>query len=108
MVLASYSGCDTTTVIALFTASMGLMGAFYPGMKVNALDLSNNYAGTIMAIVNGIGAVAGIIAPYLVGLLTTDVSFLILFFFCIISNIIVLTQLLNFEVGSVIYEFNYQ
>ncbi|XP_026317478.1 putative inorganic phosphate cotransporter isoform X2 [Hyposmocoma kahamanoa] len=42
MVLASYSGCDTTTVIILFTASMGLMGAFYPGMKVNALDLSNN------------------------------------------------------------------
>lgn len=73
MVLASYSGCDTTTVIVLFTASMGLMGAFYPGMKVNALDLSDNYAGTIMAIVNGIGAIAGIIAPYLVGLLTTDV-----------------------------------
>lgn len=76
MVLASYSGCDTTTVIVLFTASMGLMGAFYPGMKVNALDLSCNYAGTIMAIVNGIGAIAGIIAPYLVGLLTTDVSFI--------------------------------
>lgn len=53
---------------------MGLMGAFYPGMKVNALDLSGNYAGTIMAIVNGIGAITGIIAPYLVGLLTPDVS----------------------------------
>lgn len=53
---------------------MGFMGAFYPGMKVNALDLSSNYAGTIMAIVNGIGAITGIIAPYLVGLLTPDVS----------------------------------
>lgn len=74
MILASYSGCDTQTVVILFTASMGLMGAFYPGMKVNALDLSGNYAGTIMAIVNGIGAITGIIAPYLVGLLTPDVS----------------------------------
>ncbi|KAG6442390.1 hypothetical protein O3G_MSEX002284 [Manduca sexta] len=72
MILASYSGCDTQVVVILFTASMGLMGAFYPGMKVNALDLSGNYAGTIMAIVNGIGAVTGIIAPYLVGVLTPD------------------------------------
>lgn len=74
MILASYSGCDTTAVVILFTTAMGLMGAFYPGMKVNALDLSSNYAGTIMAIVNGIGAITGIIAPYLVGLLTPDVS----------------------------------
>ncbi|KAJ2946160.1 hypothetical protein O0L34_g5093 [Tuta absoluta] len=72
MILASYSGCDAFTVVILFTASMGLMGAFYPGMKVNALDLSSNYAGTIMAIVNGIGAITGIIAPFLVGLLTPD------------------------------------
>jgi hypothetical protein len=27
-----------------------------------------------MAIVNGIGAIAGIVTPYLVGVLTTDVS----------------------------------
>ncbi|CAG9094103.1 hypothetical protein JYU34_012843 [Plutella xylostella] len=72
MILASYSGCDAQTVVILFTAAMGLMGAFYPGMKVNALDLSSNYAGTLMAIVNGIGAITGIIAPYLVGLLTPD------------------------------------
>lgn len=74
MILASYSGCNTESVVILFTTSMGLMGAFYPGMKVNALDLSGNFAGTIMAIVNGIGAITGIIAPYLVGLLTPDVS----------------------------------
>lgn len=74
MIFASYSGCDTQTVVILFTASMGLMGAFYPGMKVNALDLTSNFAGTVMAIVNGIGAITGIIAPYIVGLLTPDVS----------------------------------
>lgn len=44
-------------------------------MKVNPLDLSPNYAGVLMAITNGIGAITGIIAPYLVGVLTPNVSF---------------------------------
>jgi ACS family sodium-dependent inorganic phosphate cotransporter len=55
------------------------MGTFYPGMKVNALDLSPNYAGTLMAIVNGIGALTGIVTPYLVGVLTPDVSVFYIF-----------------------------
>ncbi|XP_031354995.1 putative inorganic phosphate cotransporter [Photinus pyralis] len=69
---ASYSGCDRYLAVALFTIAMGLMGTFYCGMKVNALDLSPNFAGTLMAIVNGIGAISGIITPYLIGALTTD------------------------------------
>lgn len=50
------------------------MGAFVPSLKVNALDLSPNYAGTLMALVGGIGAISGIITPYLVGVLTPNVS----------------------------------
>lgn len=50
------------------------MGTFYAGMKINALDLSPNYAGTLMAIVNGIGALSGIITPYLIEELTPNVS----------------------------------
>lgn len=57
-----------------FTLAMAFMGTYYPGMKVNCLDLSPNYSGTIMAITNGIGATTGIIAPALVGLLTPNVS----------------------------------
>lgn len=72
--LASYAGCDRTMVIIYFTLAMGIMGTFYPGMKVNPLDLSPNYAGTLMAITNGIGAITGIIAPTLVGLMTPNVS----------------------------------
>lgn len=89
---------------------MGTMGAFYPGtvklildlnffyitflsgMKVNPLDLSPNYAGSLMATTNGIGALTGILGyfnnliacnprihqlflicrPYLVGVITGD------------------------------------
>lgn len=73
---ASYSGCDKVMVASFFTLGMGLMGAFVPSLKVNALDLSPNYAGTLMALVAGIGAISGIITPYLVGLLTPNVSIL--------------------------------
>lgn len=74
IVLASYSGCDHLIVIIFFTAAMGAMGTFYPGMKVNGLDLTPNYAGTLMGTTNGIGAVTGIIGPWMVGYLTPNVS----------------------------------
>ncbi|CRK93649.1 CLUMA_CG007178, isoform A [Clunio marinus] len=70
IVAASYAGCNRITVVILFTIAMGTMGGFYPGMKVNPLDLSPNYSGSIMATTNGIGALTGILGPYLVGLLT--------------------------------------
>ncbi|XP_025074687.1 putative inorganic phosphate cotransporter isoform X2 [Pogonomyrmex barbatus] len=67
IIAASYASCDKTLVVAMFTIGMALMGTFYPGMKVNGLDLSPNYSGTLMALVNGIGAFTGIITPYIVG-----------------------------------------
>ncbi|XP_025837209.1 putative inorganic phosphate cotransporter isoform X2 [Agrilus planipennis] len=72
MLAASYAGCDRMLAVIMFTVAMGFMGTFYCGMKVNTLDLSPNYAGTIMAIQNGLGAITGIIAPYLIGILTED------------------------------------
>jgi hypothetical protein len=73
IIAASYSGCDRDLAVGMFTIAMSFMGTFYCGMKVNALDLAPNFAGTLMAIVNGIGAITGIIVPYLVGALTEDV-----------------------------------
>lgn len=68
---ASYaSESGETVVVTLFCIGMGFMGTFYPGMKVNALDLASNYAGTLMAVVNGIGALSGIATPILVGYIT--------------------------------------
>ncbi|RZF46751.1 hypothetical protein LSTR_LSTR002614 [Laodelphax striatellus] len=71
-VAASYAGCDKLLVAGLFTVGMAFMGFFYPSLKVNALDLSPNYAGTLMAFVNGIGAISGIITPTLIGYLITE------------------------------------
>lgn len=52
---------------------MGLMGTFVPSLKVNALDLSPNYSGTLMAIVGTIGCLSGVIAPYIVGIMVPNV-----------------------------------
>jgi MFS transporter, ACS family, solute carrier family 17 (sodium-dependent inorganic phosphate cotransporter), other len=62
LVAASYGGCDRVIAVTLFTFAMAFMGAYYSGMKVNALDLSPNFAGTLMGITNGIGALTGIAA----------------------------------------------
>lgn len=72
--LASYSGCNRLQAVGLFIASMALMGAYYSSVKINAADIAPNYAGTCAAFVNGIAAISGIVAPYLTGLLTPDVS----------------------------------
>ncbi|KAK9502635.1 hypothetical protein O3M35_011367 [Rhynocoris fuscipes] len=69
---ATYAGCDRITATSCFILGMGLMGFFYPSLKVNALDLSPNYAGSLSSLVMGVGAISGIITPYLVGILTPD------------------------------------
>lgn len=74
IILASYSGCDRIQAVGLFIASMAFMGGFYSSVKINAMDIAPNYAGTCSAFVNGLAAVAGIITPYMIGLLTPDVS----------------------------------
>jgi len=73
IVAASYAGCDKFWAVTSFTAGMGLMGTFVPSLKVNALDLSPNYSGTLMAIVGTIGCLSGVIAPYIVGIMVPNV-----------------------------------
>ncbi|XP_059045429.1 putative inorganic phosphate cotransporter [Achroia grisella] len=95
IILASYSGCDTTLAVFWFVAAMTVMGAYYSGMKINPLDISPNYAGTTTAMVNGIAAISGIISPYLIGLLTPDstlaqwrVAFWVCFGVLVFTNIV--------------------
>lgn len=52
------------------------MGNHFSGFRVNSLDLSPNYAGSLMALVNGAGALTGVIAPVFVGVMTANVSFI--------------------------------
>lgn len=52
---------------------MGFVGFYYVSMKINSLDLSPNYAGSLLALADGIGSLAGVAAPTFVGFMTPDV-----------------------------------
>jgi ACS family sodium-dependent inorganic phosphate cotransporter len=94
IVSASYAGCDRALGVVLFTLGVTLLGTGIPSLKVNALDLSPNYAGTVMAISNGAAACTGILTPYIVGILTPDqtlsqwrIVFWIIFGILIVTNV---------------------
>ncbi|XP_046627973.1 putative inorganic phosphate cotransporter isoform X1 [Neodiprion virginianus] len=69
---ASYAGCNRELVVTLFVLGMGVMGNCYPGSIVNIVDLSPNYAGTLMGIMKTMTALTGIAAPYAIGVLTPN------------------------------------
>lgn len=71
---ASFVGCDKFVATICFTLGMALMGFIYPSIRINALDLSPNYSASLMALVNGLGSFSGMVSPYVVGLLTPNVS----------------------------------
>lgn len=73
---ASYVGCNKFMATFYFALGMALMGFCYPSIRVNSLDLSPNYAPTIMALVNGIGCLSGMATPYVAGILTPNVRIL--------------------------------
>uniref|UniRef100_A0A1B6LE48 Major facilitator superfamily (MFS) profile domain-containing protein n=1 Tax=Graphocephala atropunctata TaxID=36148 RepID=A0A1B6LE48_9HEMI len=63
MLMASYSGCDRTMVIIYFMIMMFFKGMSYSTCRVLPVDLSPNYAGILMGIMNGVGSFAGLLSP---------------------------------------------
>ncbi|KAJ8978079.1 hypothetical protein NQ317_000638 [Molorchus minor] len=74
IMLACFFKCNRTAAIGLYAVGILMIGPFFSGMKVNINDVSRYYAGTIMAWVNGIGATAGVLGPWVVGYIVKDVS----------------------------------
>lgn len=73
IISASYAECNHLLVVIFFISSIGMHAFLTSGLSINPMDLSPNYAGTLMSLANGAGAITGIIAPYSVGLLTPNV-----------------------------------
>jgi cyanate permease len=63
---------DPTAAVALLTIAVGVNSAAYLGFNLNHIDLSPNYAGTMMGISSCIATIMSIVAPMLVGLIVTD------------------------------------
>ncbi|KAH8401148.1 hypothetical protein KR009_003348 [Drosophila setifemur] len=58
--------------VALLTLTVGISAATYLGFQVNHIDLSPNYAGTLMGLTNGAANVMSGLAPLAVGQIVQD------------------------------------
>lgn len=68
----AFTGCNQTVAIVWLCLSVGLNGGVYSGFQVNHVDLSPNYAGTLMGITNMIANTTGFITPYVAGVITNN------------------------------------
>uniref|UniRef100_A0A8D8VYQ6 Inorganic phosphate cotransporter n=1 Tax=Cacopsylla melanoneura TaxID=428564 RepID=A0A8D8VYQ6_9HEMI len=97
ILLASFAGMNRELAVFSFTLGMAFMGFYYPSIRVNTLDLSPNYAGVLMGIVNGLSSITGIFTPVFTGhVITNDtltewrIVFMVTFSILIVSAIIYL------------------
>jgi len=73
MIGLSYVGHEQKELaVALLILSAGLNSGVYVGFQVNHLDLSPNFAGTLMGITNGIGNCVSLVVPIVVGAIVTE------------------------------------
>ncbi|XP_016991510.1 putative inorganic phosphate cotransporter [Drosophila rhopaloa] len=63
---------NSALAITLLTVTVGISAATYLGFQVNHIDLSPNYAGTLMGLTNGAANVMSGIAPIIVGWIVHD------------------------------------
>ncbi len=60
--------------VALLTLAVGFSGFQYPGCMVNHVDIASPFAGILFGISNTFATIPGFVAPYVVGVITVDVS----------------------------------
>ncbi|XP_017774570.1 PREDICTED: sialin-like [Nicrophorus vespilloides] len=72
VVLAGYSNCERTYALICFSLALFFKGPFYCSLKVNGMDLTTNYAGVLMSLSNGIGSIAGVATPYVIGVIAPN------------------------------------
>jgi len=71
MVIASFSGCDHVTIVALLCVAVALVGPIASSLLVNYQDLAPNFAGSMMGVSNTVMTIAGILAPLVTGAIVT-------------------------------------
>ncbi|OXU27024.1 hypothetical protein TSAR_003443 [Trichomalopsis sarcophagae] len=94
-VVSVYVGCNKFQYFAVSFVSTFTSGAGFPGVKANVLDLSPNYAGTVMAVSHGLAGLCGFGGPYVVGILVPNQSltewilvFWIIFAVTVVTNVV--------------------
>jgi len=67
-----FIGCSKPLAVLCLCIAVGLNGGIYSGFQVNHMDLSPNFAGTLMGITNTVANMAGFLAPMFVGKMTNN------------------------------------
>lgn len=65
-----YIGCNRTAAVGLMALAVTSIGGMFCGFLSNHIDISPNFAGTLMAITNTVATVPGIVVPIFVGHVT--------------------------------------
>lgn len=75
LVGAGYVPCGKPYVaVAMVTVAVGMCGFHYAGLYINYIDIAPPFAGVLFGMSNTFGALAGVVAPYVVQLITASVS----------------------------------
>lgn len=74
LIAASYAGCNEILSVTFLTIAVGCHGFNAAGTILNLFDLAPNYVGALCGIGNTVTTTLGILAPYIVGILTPNVS----------------------------------
>lgn len=70
MMCLAYSGCDATVAIVFLTLAVAVHGSVSTGPLASVVDVSPNYAGVILGMMNTAAAFVGFFTPAVVGYLT--------------------------------------
>ncbi|XP_035221832.1 putative inorganic phosphate cotransporter isoform X2 [Stegodyphus dumicola] len=72
LLCASYAGCDITLNTVLFVIAMSCIGFGFPGSLTVPLDMTSEFAGTLMGMSCTIASTSGFIIPLVVGFITSQ------------------------------------
>ena len=65
----SFVGCNPTVAVVWLCVCVGFNSTSFSGFVVNHMELSPNYAATLMGITNTFGNAMGFVTPYVCGVL---------------------------------------
>ncbi|GFY37301.1 hypothetical protein TNIN_76311 [Trichonephila inaurata madagascariensis] len=71
LILSGTAGCDIVTQITAFGLTMAFGGFWYCSYMISYLDMSPEYAGTLIGIASTVSGVTGFLTPIFVGVLPT-------------------------------------
>lgn len=72
LVLMTYAGCNIPLSVTCYAIAVTFIGPFCASHKVNQMDITVNYNGFVMSLINGVGCFTGFSTPLFISLVAKD------------------------------------